>query len=563
MRFFLLVFHFFFILIPFHNFSCLIVVANSLTSNSFSSELQAAVLKRHDSAVESAHNAYSSSVDNDDDDNNRHDVASTESTECSLPFDVSKINFHSIAIPPKCLVSIPDFAECFSNPCIHTTDPSTPLFTKEECESIIQSSIDYFDETNGGKWTTLQSGRYPVCGFWIKDVPKVHLWFKLMLKQRLFPTLCSLFPDFVENVTDLVCDNAYLFRYTKETGQRTDVHTDSGCLSFTIALNSPSDYQGGGTWFDMDGGKVIHMQQGCVTFRPGGIRHRGESVTEGERYIIGGFVMHREKVEKVRMLTGLALEWLNQGKLKDAEEALRAAIFINPHFDAAYINLADILSKRNKLEDAIKVLEKVTSEVNPRNGEAAYTLGMMKKNTGDVEGAKKCFDICLDVDPLDGEAMMAHAILCSECKDNKGELSWFTRVTETPGVHKHTLASAYTNLGVISGEQGKTEEEINMYEKALTLDPSNVHARHSLALAYAGERKDYDQSIIEFRNAIQHAQNVEKRTKILVDLYRVTVMKVNQDPNVRDLAKDQIMNAFMECMGEANYRELMTIIGKQ
>jgi Flp pilus assembly protein TadD, contains TPR repeats len=361
---------------------------------------------------------------------------SQENIETSLPFDVSKINFQSIAVPSQCISSIPDFAECFSNPCIHTTDPSTPLFTKEECESIIQASNDYFDETNGGKWTTLQSGRYPVCGFWIKDVPEVHLWFKLMLKQRLFPTLCSLFPDFVENISDLVCDNAYLFRYTKETGQRTDVHTDSGCLSFTIALNSPNEYQGGGTWFDMDGGKLVHMQQGCVTFRPGGIRHRGESVTEGERYIIGGFVMHRDKVEKVRMLTGLGLEWLNQGKLQGAEEALRAAIFINPYFDAAYINLADILSKRNRWEEAIKVLEKVTGEVNPRNGEAAYTLGMMKKNRGDLDGAKKCFDVCLNVDPFDAEAMMAHAILCSQCNDNEGERSWFTKVTKTPGVQK-------------------------------------------------------------------------------------------------------------------------------
>lgn len=273
--------------------------------------------------------------------------------------------------------------------------------------------------------------------------------------------------------------------------------------------------------------------------------------------------MNREKVERVRMLTGLGLEWLNQGKLQDAEEALRAAIFINPYFDAAYINLADVLSKNNKSDEAMKVLEKVIGEVNPRNGEAAFSLGMMKKNRGEVEGAKKCFDICLDADPFDAEAMMAHATLCSQCSDNEGEWNWFTKVTKTPGVRKNTLASAYTNLGVILGEQGKTEEEITMYEKALVLDPDNFHARHCLALAYAGGGKDYDKSITEFRNSIQYAPNMEKRTKILVDLYRVTVIKVNQDPNVRDLAQEQIMQKFMECMGEANYKELMSIMKKE
>jgi Tfp pilus assembly protein PilF len=118
-------------------------------------------------------------------------------------------------------------------------------------------------------------------------------------------------------------------------------------------------------------------------------------------------------------------------------------------------------------------------------------------------------------------------------------------------------------LGVSLGEQGNAQEEITMYEKALSLDESNFHARHSLALAFASEHKDYDASITEFRKAIQYAPNVEKRTRILVDLYRVTVMKVNQDPNVRGLVQDQIMNKFVEYMGEANYRELMAIMGKQ
>lgn len=507
--------------------------------------LKAKVQQRHNSAIESARGAYSS-------------IATTTANinGATEAFELSNIEFDSKCIPD--LTSIPDFATSFQNSCIHTTKSSTPMFTKQECHSIIQAANEHFDQTNNGEWTTLQSGRYPVCGFWIKDLPKVHSWFKDMLQERLFPTLQHLFPEFVEDIADLVCDNAYVFRYTRETGQKTDVHTDSGCLSFTIALNDESEYKGGGTWFDINDGEVVQMDQGCVTFRPGGIRHRGESVTSGQRYIIGGFVMNKKKVEDVRMLTAWGLELVNEGRLNEAEEALRAAIQLNPRFDAAYINLADVLTKAKRIDEATKVLEKAR-QVNPLNGEAAYSLGMMKKATGDSEGAKECFNACLKADQYDSEAMMALAVLCSGCNDREGERTWFTKVIETPGVKDTTLASAYTNLGVMLGEGGDRQSEIALYEKALQHAPTSFHARHSLSLAY-GEDKQFDKSISNLKIAVDNAPNAEKRKRALTDLYRVTVMKINDDPAVRTLPQEKVMHMFQECIGADYYNELMSLM---
>ena len=101
-------------------------------------------------------------------------------------------------------------------------------------------------------------------------------------------------------------------------------------IPFTIALNAKENYEGGGTWFDSlshcssstlseedtqpDHDGVINMDVGHVTFRPGGVRHRGDAITKGVRYMIGGFVMQKNKVEIVRLLTRMETEISREGK---------------------------------------------------------------------------------------------------------------------------------------------------------------------------------------------------------------------------------------------------------
>ena len=120
-----------------------------------------------------------------------------------------------------------------------------------------------------------------------------------MLRTRLYPCLKQLFPNAAGDGSSLRVQSAYLFKYTAETGAATDVHVDSGLLSFTIALNEPEAYDGGGTWFESVD-KLVEMPQGHVTFRPGHVRHQGRPLTRGTRYMIGGFIMREDVVEHGR-----------------------------------------------------------------------------------------------------------------------------------------------------------------------------------------------------------------------------------------------------------------------
>lgn len=505
--------------------------------------------QRHAQAVKAAQESYyahSSSDENSNKDANPQPQQVVVEEE-----DLPQVNTFGIAAPPTW--SLPDFTENF-NLAKAICVTSSPLFTSDECNQVIQNAEAHFQSTNNGKWTTLASGQYDVAGFWIKSIPDVHEWFNTAVKTKLFPLLQRQFPDFC-SADDLVVDNAYLFKYTTETGRRTDVHTDSGCLSFTIALNAPNDYSGGGTWFESlnsttTGSNTIEMDQGMVTIRPGGVRHCGHAVTSGTRYIIGGFCMHRDKVEYVRMLIGLGAERASQADYKGAEEAYIAALSINPNFDAAYPNLANVLEQQGKMQQAKEVLEYCHLFVNNKNAEVAYSLGVLYLNEGDYEKCKSCMNVCLESDDNDVDSLMVMAQACAGQGNVAGEEAWYGRVTTTPGVTDEKAASAYCNLGVL--KEG-SDDEIQLYEKGLALAPHHYQLRYSLGSALAGKQQ-YEQAAKHFRAAVESStDNPELQMKALQILYRAAVSAAQHDKVNPPKTREALMERLYEIMGKSNY----------
>lgn len=434
---------------------------------------------------------------------------------------------------------------------LFVTNEQTPLFSAEECRDVVAKAEAHFA---GGPWSRLPSGQYDVAGFWIRDVPAVHEWFNQMLQERLFPLLVKKFPHFVPDIEDLCVDNAYVFKYTPETGRRTDVHTDSGCLSFTISLNGNDEYSGGGTWFEgLEGDTdIIEMNIGQCTVRPGGVKHCGHAVTEGVRYIIGGFCMSEKKVEYVRMLLGLGSEEFSRGDIDKATQAFEAAIAINPDFDGSYSNLADVLTKSGDKAKAREVLEHCLQNVNPQSGEIAYSLGANYLEDGNLEEAKKCMVIALEADESDCEAMIILAEACAKQNDKSGESQWYKRIVATPGASPTALGKAYCNLGVAN--EG-TPKEIEYYEKAIEYCPDRFAPRYSLGCAYAA-KKEYDNAIQHFRKAVEIAEtDSSDQNQALQTLYRVASLKMQATGSLAG-SREEAVKKFMEVIGKENYEKL-------
>jgi len=67
-------------------------------------------------------------------------------------------------------------------------------------------------------------------------------------------------------------------------------HRDGSILSFNIALNPLSDYEGGGTYIHPLA-EPVRSEQGHILAHASGVMHGGHPITSGSRYLLVAFVI--------------------------------------------------------------------------------------------------------------------------------------------------------------------------------------------------------------------------------------------------------------------------------
>jgi hypothetical protein len=81
---------------------------------------------------------------------------------------------------------------------------------------------------------------------------------------------------------------------TKKERQKLDMHTDKSEWTFLIAISNGAgmDYVGGGTYFEcLDA--TVHVQRGHALIFPGKLRHCGQRITSGLRFLLVGFLVDK------------------------------------------------------------------------------------------------------------------------------------------------------------------------------------------------------------------------------------------------------------------------------
>lgn len=157
------------------------------------------------------------------------------------------------------------------------------FYTKEICEWIINSSETY--ALNNGGWTTQRHKNYPTTDIPLEKVKDVFN-FVIFSFNNLFQKIKKFYSlgEYIHfNISDL-----FIAKYDSETQNELEIHRDGSFFSFNILLSNANDFEGGGTCFE--DGITVNLDQGDVIVHNGQIKHRGNKITKGTRYILVSFV---------------------------------------------------------------------------------------------------------------------------------------------------------------------------------------------------------------------------------------------------------------------------------
>ena len=144
-----------------------------------------------------------------------------------------------------------------------------------------------------------------------------------------------------------------------------------------------------------------------------------------------------------------------------AADALRTAMRYAPYWAYPIHNLALLSSERGDYDGAIQLYQYAMS-IAPRYSYLPYNLGLLYDRLGDFSNASVWFEKAREV------------------------LETYGRHTTGPWPER---ARVFNALGTVARSEGRNSRARELFEKALADDPTDVNARHNLALILARRRE--------------------------------------------------------------------------
>ena len=210
------------------------------------------------------------------------------------------------------------------------------ILSDDEAASCLQLATDFAAVT--GCWEQPDMERhstYSTCDFPVEDNEDLASYLAdIDFDERLKGLLQEQYgiePDFMSYL-DFFCAQYQAQADTSSgdseaitTMDRLEAHRDGSLLSFTILLNAPTEFEGGGTFFDglrdvvpstdeerkilSEGGVIRPSRAGDGTFHSGKLLHGADVVTAGSRTVLVGFVDVAPWVQRPGILSNACRDW--------------------------------------------------------------------------------------------------------------------------------------------------------------------------------------------------------------------------------------------------------------
>lgn len=220
-----------------------------------------------------------------------------------------------------------------------------PFFSPEKCNEIIKKACD------ANSWSRDGWGRYPTSDIPVGDIKNLDISKEI----REISIQCA--NAYKLNGSIGVYD-LFVVKYDADGQSSLDMHRDGSVLSFISLLSDPSDFEGGGTYYEYYD-ETVKPGKGDIVFHCGKMRHRGNKITSGKRFILIGFfnvvsesirnVVTEKSSEKNGLCTSVsdrrAIDYIYKHKtLKDIK---------------VYIKIINILERSDKLINTMKMIDKL------------------------------------------------------------------------------------------------------------------------------------------------------------------------------------------------------------
>jgi hypothetical protein len=216
--------------------------------------------------------------------------------QTKLPFILSEESFYDSPSAPSVVLPTVGRVPYQENFLIHET--VHPIFSASECDEIIQEAE--YVASKVFPWTTNRHGNYPTTDLPIIELPQTLQFLRHALVHRVYPHLRAQFGSYLPAPHNLRVADGFIVKYDAKNGQKElKPHRDGSVLSFNVALNPSSQYEGGGTWFaslptsdsSRESTNVIQLEQGHMLSHASALLHGGHPITSGIRYILVAFVI--------------------------------------------------------------------------------------------------------------------------------------------------------------------------------------------------------------------------------------------------------------------------------
>lgn len=153
------------------------------------------------------------------------------------------------------------------------------------CDFIIYESEKY---SNNYGWETTRHNNYPTT-----DIPLINIKniYNIIYNYTIFNIFPLIEKSYKLNMYYLSITDLFIVKYEFDKQNELLPHCDNSIISFNILLNNENDFEGGGTIIHFENHeKLYSIKKGDIILHSGKIKHSGNKITNGKRYIIVGFI---------------------------------------------------------------------------------------------------------------------------------------------------------------------------------------------------------------------------------------------------------------------------------